>query len=84
MAMKKIRNMKVYSQSGYNYKATPTIVLKGEWLKEAGFDSGMSVTVHCEEGRLVITPREASNYLDVLEGYDESGNVSIVAEDGRY
>ena len=33
MAFKKIRNMKVYEQSGYQYKATPTIMLKGQWLK---------------------------------------------------
>ena len=38
MAFKKVRNMKVYEQSGYNYKATPTITLKGQWLKDAGFD----------------------------------------------
>ena len=32
MAFKKIRNMKVYEQSSYQYKATPTIMLKGQWL----------------------------------------------------
>ena len=31
MAFKKIRNMKVYEQSGYHYKSTPTIMLKGQW-----------------------------------------------------
>lgn len=29
MAVKKYRNMKVYEQSGYHYKATPAITLKG-------------------------------------------------------
>ena len=29
MAMKKFRNMKVYEQSGYQYKSTPAIMLKG-------------------------------------------------------
>ena len=38
MAFKKNRNMKVHGTSGYRYKATPTIMLKGEWLKELGFD----------------------------------------------
>lgn len=32
---KERRNMKVYGMSGYNYKPTPTIMLKGQWLKEA-------------------------------------------------
>ena len=36
MAFKKIRNMKVYEQSGYHYKSTPTIMLKGQWLNELG------------------------------------------------
>lgn len=27
MAFKKFRNMKMYEQSGYNYKSTPTIML---------------------------------------------------------
>ena len=35
MAMKKFRNMKVYEQSGYQYKSTPAIMLKGQWLREA-------------------------------------------------
>ena len=51
MAMKKFRNMKVYEQSGYQYKSTPAIMLKGQWLREAGFDCGTSITVTCEEGR---------------------------------
>ena len=29
MVFKKIRNMKVYEQSGDRYKSTPTIMLKG-------------------------------------------------------
>ena len=36
MAFKKLRKMKVYDSSGYNYKSTPSIILKGEWLKESG------------------------------------------------
>ncbi|MDO4338928.1 MAG: SymE family type I addiction module toxin [Eubacteriales bacterium] len=56
--MKKFRNMKVYEQSGYQYKSTPAIMLKGQWLREAGFDCKTSINVTCEEGRLVIVPRE--------------------------
>lgn len=46
--MAKKRSIKVISQSGHNYKATPTIMLKGQWLKELGFDIGdyVSITSH--------------------------------------
>ena len=51
MAYKKYREMKVYEASGYQYKRTPSIVLKGQWLSELGFD----IEVKCEDGRLIIT-----------------------------
>ena len=54
--MAKNRSIKVVSQSGYNYKATPTITLKGQWLKKLGFDIGDYVSISCENGKLVITP----------------------------
>ena len=54
--MAKNRSIKVVSQSGYNYKATPTITLKGQWLKELGFDIGDYVSISYENGKLVITP----------------------------
>lgn len=56
MKSKERRNMKIYGMSGYNYKATPTIMLKGQWLKELGFEIGGYISVKCENGRLVITP----------------------------
>lgn len=55
MAYKKYREMKVYETSGYQYKRTPSIVLKGKWLSELGFDIGEQIEVKCEDGRLVIT-----------------------------
>ncbi len=54
--MAKNRSIKVVSQSGYNYKATPTITLKGQWIKELGFDIRDYASVSCENGKLVITP----------------------------
>ena len=54
--MAKKRRIKVYGQSGYKYQETPTIMLKGMWLKELGFDIGDYISVTCEDGRLVITP----------------------------
>lgn len=56
MEAKKLRSMKVYGQSGYRYKETPTIMLKGQWLKELGFEIGDYISVSCENGKLVITP----------------------------
>ena len=53
MAFKKIRNMKVYEQSGYHYKSTPTIMLKGQWLKELGFEYGTPICVECSGGKLI-------------------------------
>lgn len=80
MAFKKSRNMKVYEQSGYNYKSTPTIMLKGQWLKEAGFDCGTSITVTCEDGKLIITPREEISFIDAFE----KQQIGMVAEKGEY
>ena len=56
MKNQKIRSMKVHEQSGYNYKATPTIILKGQWLKEMGFEIGDYISVSYENGKLIITP----------------------------
>ena len=55
MASKNVRRMKVYDQSGYQYKDTPTIMMKGQWLKEFGFCQGTQIEVHCEDGKLTIT-----------------------------
>ena len=52
---KEYRNMKVYGQSGYRYKSTPMIMLKGQWLRDLGFDEGTPIMVKCEGGRLTIT-----------------------------
>ena len=56
MAKKSTRSVKVYGQSGYKYRETPTIMLKGQWLAELGFEIGDYISVSCENGRLVITP----------------------------
>lgn len=55
MAYKKYRKMKVYEQSGYQYKRTPSIILKGQWLSELGFDIGQQIEVKCENEQLVIS-----------------------------
>lgn len=56
------RKMKVYEQSGYHYKPTPTITLKGKWLEEWGFKIGTHIIVNCEEGKLtIIKQKEEGN-----------------------
>ena len=67
MKNKKTRSLKVCAQSGYNYKDTPAIMLKGQWLKEMGFEIGTAVTVTCENGKLIITPRDEMSYVDAFE-----------------
>ena len=52
--MAKKRSVKVYGQSGYKYRETPTIMLKGLWLKEDGFDIGAYISVTCENGKIII------------------------------
>ena len=75
--MKKgVRKIKVYEQSGHNYKPMPTITLKGLWLEELGFGAGTLLTVQCEEGKLVIVPRESVDYIDAFEEMQ----LSMVAE----
>ena len=80
MAFKKLRKMKVYTASGYNCKDTPTIILKGDWLKETGFNIGNLIQVECENGKLIITPREP----DVAEYHAPCGKCMMVAEDCKW
>lgn len=55
---KEYRKLKVVEQSGYRYKPTPTITLKGQWLNELGFKSNQPIIVKCEGGKLTITLRD--------------------------
>lgn len=61
MAYKIYRELKVYEQSGYRYKPTPTIMLKGQWLQELGFMADTQVVVKCEDGKLTITKEESES-----------------------
>lgn len=76
MAKKDVRKFKVYEQSEHNYKQTPIMTLKGLGLEELGFGAGTLLTVRCEEGKLVIEPRESVDYIDVFE----EQQLSMVAE----
>lgn len=55
MAFKEKRELKVYEGSDRKYKPIPTIMIKGQWLKELGFVSGEKRDVYCEGSKLTIT-----------------------------
>lgn len=77
MAFKKFRKLKVYGMSDHNWRDTPTIILKGKWLKEMGFDVGGLIQVECEDGKLIITSREP----EMVEYHAPCGQCMMVAED---
>ncbi len=54
MAIKEVRNLTVIEQTGPHYKSTPTIMLKGQWLKDWGFEIGDKIEVKCEYGKLIV------------------------------
>lgn len=60
MNEKKTRKLKVYGQSGYHYKETPTIILKGRWLRENGFEIGDQISVKIIDGQLVVRNQKNS------------------------
>lgn len=73
MESKKVRNIKVISQSGRNYKPTPTVILKGQWLNEMGFEIGDQIKVECENGKLVISlDREKMEMLEAERAFMEA------------
>ncbi len=80
MESKKVRNIKVISQSGRNYKPTPTVILKGQWLNEMGFEIGDQIKVECENGKLVISlDRERMEMLDAEKVFMEEETKKLQA-----
>ena len=51
----KTRKLKVYNQSRGNYNNIPTIILKGHWLKEFGFEIDCNITLTCLEKKIIIS-----------------------------
>lgn len=80
MAYKDTRNITVISQNGHNYKPTPTIMLKGQWLKAAGFEIGDPVRVECEDGKLVvILDRERAEEMEAQKAFMEEESKKLKA-----
>ncbi|WP_213731759.1 endoribonuclease SymE [Citrobacter europaeus] len=48
-----------YSRLPVKYVQFPSIVMKGQWLKAAGFDTGTRVDVRVMHGCIVLTARAA-------------------------
>ncbi|MCH4153899.1 MAG: type I toxin-antitoxin system SymE family toxin [Saccharofermentans sp.] len=65
MKVKANRALKVYESSGYHYKPTPTIILKGQWLEQFGFAAGDNVDIHCEDGKLVVTKATDDSHVEL-------------------
>lgn len=74
--MAKRRSIKVYGQSGYKYQETPTIMLKGMWLKELGFEIGDYISIVCEDGKLIIT-------LDTERAEREKAEAEIMESESK-
>lgn len=53
--MAKKRSVKGYGQSGYKYREMATIMIKGLWLKDVGFDIEDYISVIREDGKIIIT-----------------------------
>ena len=47
-------NLKVYNQSRNGYSNIPTILLKGHWLNEFGFNMGDQVILICNNDEIII------------------------------
>ncbi len=50
------RKLKVNAESGYHYKSVPTLKLKGDYLKNFGFNIDTKVSVRLDQERIIITP----------------------------
>lgn len=72
-----MRKLKIYSQSmgGGNYTSVPTILLKGKWLVEAGFNMGEYVAVEIEGNRIILSkttpPEKPTKKLSIEEKINE-------------
>ncbi|TCL05027.1 SymE family type I addiction module toxin [Sodalis ligni] len=56
-----------YAPDAYRY---PQVKLKGKWLQQAGFLTGMSLVVRVMEGCLVIPTQSDSRLNEVLQQSD--------------
>lgn len=62
------RKLKIYDQSN-GYKFVPTLMIKGDWVKEYGFNSGDYIEVKCENEKIIITKIEEENIPKVIDNF---------------
>ncbi|MGI6019772.1 MAG: SymE family type I addiction module toxin [Marvinbryantia sp.] len=53
--MKTGRNLTVYGFKGRRDDYPAEIRIKGQWLKDCGFDVGVRYHVECSDGKLILT-----------------------------
>ena len=53
--------------SAARYTYSPSINLKGDWLEQAGFETGVKIDVRVMAGCLVITARQAEPEPEIMQ-----------------
>lgn len=51
---RKVKTQRKFDKRDWGHVTVPSLILKGKWLEDAGFDSGMQCSVKVEKGRLTI------------------------------
>jgi toxic protein SymE len=51
---RKIKISNRFEKRKWDNKLVPALILKGEWLKEAGFEADSHCTIKVEKGRLIL------------------------------
>ena len=71
-----MRKLKIYAQSmgGGNYTSVPTILLKGKWLEEVGFNMGEYVAVEVEGDKITLTKTTPPEPRSVEQSIEEKIN----------
>ncbi|WP_380180395.1 endoribonuclease SymE [Kalamiella sp. sgz302252] len=55
-----------YASRYPDYRRTPAITMKGQWLEAAGFATGTAVDVKVIEGCILLTARQESELMQSL------------------
>ena len=79
MNTRKLKVHERYNNNAHSYVKVPEICLKGKWLEEAGFAPNDYILVSCEEGKIIITPREPEVVSEIVKTVIKDGR-SMVAE----
>lgn len=51
---RKIKTQEKWEKRKWDLKIVPQLLLKGEWLRDAGFDVGITCSIKVENGRITI------------------------------